>query len=55
MFCRDVMLTFYSSSTNLINVISADLISACGRIKNTAKVRKPALVEAGFFVPELND
>ena len=52
------MLTFNSSSTNLFNVISADLLSACGRIKNTAKVNKPALAindsSAGFFVPELN-
>jgi len=39
------MLTFNSPSTNLLLVIDlgADLISACGRIKNTAKVNKPAL------------
>jgi hypothetical protein len=54
-------LTFNSSSPNLfIPEIykyisgSADLISACGRIKNTAKVKEPALAKVGFFVPALS-
>jgi hypothetical protein len=48
MFCIDSVF-----GLNQAESIRADLISACGRITNTAKATAPAFawLRAGFFVP----